>query len=68
MILQELETIRRDDLKDLPEVKKQRPPPVGYCHASIFEQYEGTNSFQWWAHMPSAHWKPYGEVLVNLDS
>lgn len=67
MRLQDLDTIERKDLAKLDEVKTQRPPIVGYCMASMFCQYEGTNAFQWWANTHAGCWSPYGEVLTNLS-
>lgn len=67
MKLQEQDTILRRDLENLPEVKAQRPPAVGYCMAAAFYQYEGTNCFQWWANCSAGFWTPYGEVLTGLE-
>lgn len=66
MKLQERETIERKDLTHIAEVKAQRPPPVDYCMASMFCQYEGTDAFQWWANRRAGYWTPYGEVLTGL--
>ena len=67
MRLQERHMIERSDLKDLSEVKAQRPPAVGYCADSMFCEYEGTGCFQWWANTRGGCWSPYGEVLTNLQ-
>jgi len=65
--LQSLDTIQRKDLCHLDEVKEQRPPAVGYCMASMFCQYEGTNQFQWWANRSAGYWTPYGDVLTIVE-
>ena len=67
MKLQEEEIIERRDLIDLPEVKEQRPPVIGYCMASMFCQYKGTDCFQWWANTIAGRWTPYGEVIIGIS-
>lgn len=67
MRLQERETIQRPDLINLPEVRAQRPPAVGYCMNSMFYQYKGTDCFQWWANTHAGFWSPYGLVLTELE-
>lgn len=67
MKLHELDTTHRPDLESLPEVKAQRPPPVGYCMGSAFYKYEGTDCYQWFANRSAGFWSPYGEVLTGLE-
>lgn len=67
MKLHERDTTHRPDLESLPEVKAQRPPPVGYCMGSAFYKYEGTDCYQWFANRSAGFWSPYGEVLTGLE-
>jgi hypothetical protein len=66
MLLQNKQTIERKDLEELPEVKEQRPPCIGYCMNSMFCQYRGTKCFQWYANRSAGYWTPYGDVLADL--
>lgn len=65
----ELAGIDIDEVKEYVTdslVNSQRPPAVGYCSASGFYQYIGTDKYQWFAKCDHL-WTPYGEVLTRQE-
>lgn len=66
MKLKDKDLVDANHLRDLPEVQEQKPPATGYCMASTFQRYSGTDCYQWYANTHAGSWVPYGEILVGL--
>ena len=60
-------SVPRDDLRKHGFIAACKPPSIGWCWESSFQQFLDTDWFQWFGLRSDGRWHPYGKPMHLLE-